>query len=121
MPINLPDFDNMEELARRAAAAKTQIKSLEDLRDMLSATFLRMAVEDQAYWINSKPPNSTMLARVFAKVGCTKEHYQQLKQLSEQIAAAHGEYELATEKLKTCRNIIDIYRTQRADERRAHL
>lgn len=121
MPVNLPDFDNMDELARRAAAAKTQVKALEDLRDMLSATFIRMAVEDQTYWINNKSPNSTMLARVFAKVGCTKEHYQQLKQLSEQIAAAHGEYELANEKLKTCRNIVDIYRTQRADERRAHL
>lgn len=121
MPVNLPDFDSMDELARRAAAAKTQVKALEDLRDMLSATFIRMAVEDHAYWINNKSPNSTMLARVFAKVGCTKEHYQQLKQLGEQIAAAHGEYELATEKLKTCRNIVDIYRTQRADERRAYV
>jgi len=121
MPIKLPDFDEMDELARRAASAKTQLKMLEDMRDMLSGMYTRQAVTDREFWIDGKRPNATMLARVFAKVGCTKEHYQQLKQLSEQIAAAHGDYELATERLRTCRNMVDIYRTQRADERKAYV
>lgn len=114
----LPDFDEMNDLAESAARAKAKIEMLERVEERLSAEFMRQAMLNKEYWFTNKPPNSTVhLAKIVAKVGNTDEQRTQLENIGEEIAHATEEYVRAVEKLQTCRDKIAVFQTESANKR----
>lgn len=116
--MELPDFDEMDQLARQAAAARANVKLLERVEDVLAATFLQKAlVTTNVFWINGRPPNQTVLNKMIAKIGLSDSDKVQMEDVAVKISEAYRQWTEATERLQTCRDKISVFQTESANKR----
>ena len=119
--MKLPDFDDMNELAERAAVAKGQIKVLEKAQKRLSAQYMQYALlHDKTYWIGGRPTTVTF-EKIIAEIGTTDADRDLMVEITEELGVAYTTYEEASEKLQTCRDMIAVFQTESANKRKVTL
>ena len=86
--MKLPDFDDMNALAERAAVAKGRIKVLEKAQKRLSAEYMRYALlHDKTYWIGGRPTTVTF-EKIIAEIGTTDEDKDLMIEVTVELGAA---------------------------------
>ena len=119
--VELPDFDVMEDLGVRVAQAKARMVALERMIDIFGASYMQEALHNRNLWTNGSKPSMTVLSNIYRKVGLTHEHRVQMELLVKELADETGKYWEAKEQLQTCRDRIEVWRSQNANARKGFI
>ena len=117
--VKLPDFDDLIELAKEIGRIKTGLEMDKNRLDMLLAEITDVVSSNDVYFINDKPPSMAYITANYHSVGYDDITKQQIENLRNNIATNAG---LLREKeiiMDIYRDMIDVWRTQSANERNA--
>lgn len=119
--VDLPDFDDMIELAKKIGNEKTQIMLAESKLELMLAQLTDTVTKSKPYWINGKPPTNAHIKDTYHKIGINDETRVMLWELRTEIANLTGELKEDEALFKIYQEMINVWRTQSANERGAYL
>ena len=117
----IPDFDDMERLAREAAKTKAEILVLKNQLTQLEASCMRVALTDETYWIGNRRPSMAYCEEVVKRLGNTEEDRQRLFDLRQQIAEKTEAYQLLQHLIDLGRDRLSLFQTLSANTRKSFL
>lgn len=117
----IPDFDELESLAEKAAEAKRKTIGLEHQLKQLEAQFISEALSNREYWQEGKRPTVTFCNTVVKEIGNTDEQREQLMELRQELAQQEELYYLHNSLIDIKRDKLALYRTESANKRKAFL
>lgn len=113
MPIKIPDFDDMLELASKIREL-TARKILLDVKIKFSeAEITKLANTDERYFVNNKPPSMTYIDTTYGYTGFNNE----LIPFRQELAEVTAELEESKLKFDVYKMQLDMYRTEAANQR----
>jgi len=125
MPENLdkliPDFDELEDMAKLAAEAKRKSTGLEHKIKQLEAEFISEALANREYWKEGKRPTVTYCNSVVKEIGNTEGDREQLIELRNRQAEQERLYHYLNSLIEIRRDKLALYRTESANKRKAYL
>lgn len=113
----LPDFDDMDELARASSQARLKANTIKNTLEEYIAGCVRAAYTTQEYWPSGKSPTQSYIERVVKVLGNTETDAKIIKELSEQYETAHAEYSEAYNLLQNLKDRISVFQTLSANQR----
>jgi len=119
--VELPDFDDMIALASKMGNEKTQIMLSEATLEMTLAEITNIVTTDPTYFINDKPPSNAHISDTYHVLGLSAEQREHLLKLRIEIANATGNLKEDEALFKVYQEMINVWRTQSANERGAYL
>lgn len=119
--VELPDFDDMIKLASKIGNEKTQIMLAESKMEMLLAWITDTVTRGEQFWINGKPPSNAHITDTYHVLGIDEDSRKQLFELKTEIANITGELKTDENLFKVYQEMINVWRTQSANERGAYL
>lgn len=119
--VELPDFDDMIKLAKEIGSKKTRIMLLEAGLDALLAEITQTTTTDEKYFVGGKPPSVAFIKENYHVLGLNDEHKATIINLKFDIANLTGELKADENLFKVYQEIINVWRTQSANERGAYL
>jgi hypothetical protein len=118
---NLPDFDDMDRMARIIADAKARLEDTKNKLDEYIAQCTQMALTNQDYWINNKPPSAAYCKTVISVVGNHKADAERIIELKNQIVEYQKLYQESKQILEHMRDRIEVWRTVQANGRKVNI
>lgn len=119
--VELPDFDDMIALASKIGNEKTKILLAESRLEMLLAWITDTVTRGEKYWINGKPPSNAHISDTYHVLGIDSDSSSQLVEIKNEIANLSGELRTDENLFKIYQEMINVWRTQSANERGAYL
>lgn len=119
--VELPDFDDMTKLASKMGNEKTKIMLAEATLDILLAEITRKVTSDPAYFVGGKAPSNAHISDTYHTLGLDSKQQQELMELRIEIAKLTGELKEDEALFKVYQEMINVWRTQSANERGAYL
>jgi hypothetical protein len=119
--VELPDFEDMMNLATKIGDAKKRLLVLETNLENLLAIITKRVTEKKDYWINNKPPSNVHIKDTYHILGCDEETRKALQTLRNEIAQAKGDMESDKLLFDVYKEMINVWRTQSANERGSYL
>lgn len=111
--IELPEFEELFELSNKISSL-TRSKILLDIEiKVLEADIVRDAMYNKDRWVGGKAPSMSFIESTWAYTGFDGE----LVKKREELANIVADLELSKLRLELYKNMMDLYRTQSADER----
>lgn len=118
---NLPDFDDMDKVAKIVADAKARLEDAKNFLDAYISDCVKAAMISKDYWINGKPPTMSYVDRVIAIEGNTKEDKEILKNARQEIVNQIQRYQEARGLLDNMKDRIGVWQTTSANMRKVNL
>lgn len=115
--VNLPDFDDLITLSKEIGNLKKQIALDENALEILEAEITEETSTNEAYFVNGKPPSMSYTQANYLKIGYDERTRNELKRLKDNIAKNTGKLKEKEMLFGIYRNMIDIWRTESANER----
>jgi len=119
--VELPDFDDMIKLATKMGNEKTQIMLSEATLEMTLAEITEKVTTDSAYFVGGKAPSNAHISDTYHILGLNHEQKTYLLTLRTEIATLTGELKADEALFKVYQEMINVWRTQSANERGAYL
>jgi len=119
--VELPDFDDMIKLASKMGNEKTQIMLAEATLDILLAEITNTVTTKPEYFVGGKAPSNAHISDTYHVLGLNTEQKIQLMDLRIEIAKLTGELKEDEALFKVYQEMINVWRTQSANERGAYL
>lgn len=119
--VELPDFDDMMELAKKIGNEKTQIMLAESKLELMLAQLTDTVTKSKQYWVGDKPPSNAHISDTYHQLGINDETRMMLWELRSEIANLTGELKEDEALFKVYQEMINVWRTQSANERGAYL
>jgi len=115
----LPDFDEMDEVAKKSADAKARLEDAKNQLDNEIARCIQTATLDEKYWINGKAPSMSYCSAVISRVGNTPEDAVLLDEIRKNITK-YAELTFKYKKLMdSMESRISVWQTLSANKRKA--
>lgn len=115
----IPDFDEMKEMADRAARLKGKVIALKANISMYEAQVIKEAMTNRDHWQDGKRPGITYCQSVVSKVGNTDTDREVLYGWRIELAETVEELTLAEGYIQMMRDRLDLFRTLSANERKS--
>jgi hypothetical protein len=119
--IELPDFDDMIKLASKIGNEKTQILLSEASLQMMLAMITQRVTTNPDYYLGGKIPSNAHIASTYHILGENDAQREELINLRVKIAKLTGELKEDEALFKIYQEMINVWRTQSANERGAYL
>ncbi len=119
--VELPDFDDMIKLASKIGNEKTQIMLAEAKLELELAMITNTVTINKKYWVNGKSPTNAHIKDTYHQLGLNDETRELLYTLRNEIATLTGELKEDEALFKVYQEMINVWRTQSANERGAYL
>lgn len=119
--VELPDFDDMIELAKKIGNEKTQIMLAEATLEILLAEITKIVTTNPDYFVGGKAPSNAHISDTYHVLGIDAKQREQLMDLKIEIAKLTGELKEDEALFKVYQEMINVWRTQSANERGAYL
>lgn len=119
--IELPDFDDMIKLASEIGNKKTKIMLSEANLDLVQAEITDIVTKDKKYWVGDKPPSNAHIISTYHILGISDSTKGTLAILKTEIAVLTGDLRADELLFRVNEEMIDVWRTQSASERKAYL
>jgi hypothetical protein len=119
--IELPDFDDMIKLASEIGNKKTKIMLNEADLDLVQAEITDTVTKDEKYWVGGKPPSNAHITSTYHILGISDSTKGALAVLRTEIAMLTGDLRADELLFRVNEEMIDVWRTQSASERKAYL
>lgn len=119
--IELPDFDDMIKLASEIGNKKTKIMLNESNLDLVQAEITDIVTKDEKYWVGGKPPSNAHITSTYHILGISEATKDILAKLKTEIAILTGDLRADELLFRVNEEMIDVWRTQSASERKAYL
>lgn len=119
--VELPDFDDMVTLASKMGNEKTQIMLSEATLDILLAEITNTVTTNPEYFVGGKSPSNAHISDTYHILGLNPKQKEDLMDLRIAIAKATGELKEDEALFKVYQEMINVWRTQSANERGAYL
>lgn len=114
----LPDFDDMDEVARVATSAKAKLEDRKNFLESYISDCIKAAYVCKEYWVNGKPPTASYCNSVIAVVGNTEEDKKTIQQTRDEIVEQGRIYQEAKLILDNMKDRIDVWQTHSANQRK---
>jgi hypothetical protein len=118
--VKLPDFDDMLGVAEEIGLLKTRIALNKANLEKLEALITQSASTDPQYFINDKPPSMTYIKSHYHVLGLNDATKSKLDELRSQISEDEGKLKESELLFEVYRSMIDVWRTQSANQRGAY-
>lgn len=119
--VELPDFDDMIKLASKMGNEKTQIMLSEATLEVTLAEITNVVTSDPTYFVGGKSPSNAHISDTYHVLGLNAEQREYLMKLRVEIANATGNLKEDEALFKVYQEMINVWRTQSANERGAYL
>lgn len=119
--VELPDFDDMIKLASEIGNKKTKIMLNESKLDTLRAVITDRVTKEKEYWIGDKPPSNAHITSTYHLLGINEATREELSKLLSETATLTGDLRADELLFRVYEEMIDVWRTQTASERKAYL
>lgn len=119
--VELPDFNDMMALADKIGDGKKKLLVLETELDNLLAQITEHVTKHSGFWINNKPPSNVHIKDTYHLLGYNEETKKQLAELRQRISEAKGDLEKDKLLFNVYQEMINVWRTQSANERGAFI
>lgn len=113
--INLPDFEDLYELATQIHKRTMEARLLKVELDAQESEIFRTVSEDSKYFVGGKPPSAVYIKTAYLFSGLDGELLEKRKLL----ATLETEIENLKLVLDTHKLLIEVWRTQSANKRKA--
>ncbi len=113
----LPDFDDMDMLARAVATKRIESDQFKSRLDNAVAECVRTAYMDNRYWVNGKPPTQSYIDNVVKVVGNSPEDAAYLSSLNAAYRQSQREAEQTSNLLENMRDKIKAFQTISSNRR----
>lgn len=111
--IELPDFDDMFAIAERISELTLKKISLSTMIELAQADVVKRATTDTSYFVNGKTPSMDYIKNSWMVTGFNNELVETRIELANVISGL----EKAKLEFQIYQDMIDLYRTQAANER----
>lgn len=111
--IQLPDFDDLFELNEKISELNKRKLYLDLDIKLGEAEVTKKAMLDDTYLVKGKPPSMEFIKNSYLLTGFEGE----LIPLRKEFAEVYSELDMQKMKLQLYRDLIDLYRTESANER----
>lgn len=109
--LNLPDFDEMLDMASGIGGLVRDISLQKNQLDAEIASITRIIFSDNTHWDNkTKPPAMNYIQATFHKEGYNKETKRRLGELRDSIAGMEGDAEYLKRKFQIYAAMIDVWK-----------
>jgi len=119
--VELPDFDDMIKLASKMGNEKTQIMLSEATLEVTLAEITNVVTSNPTYFVGGKAPSNAHISDTYHVLGLSVEQREYLMKLRVEIANATGNLKEDEALFKVYQEMINVWRTQSANERGAYL
>lgn len=119
--VELPDFDDMIKLASEIGNKKTKIMLLESALEVELADITNKVTTDGRYFIGGKPPSSVHIKDTYHVIGLNEDQALRIAKMKVDIANLTGELKADENLFRVFQEMINVWRTQSANERGAYL
>lgn len=119
--IELPDFDDMIKLASEIGNKKTKIMLLESQLEQGLAKITSIVTKNEQYWVGDKPPSNAHIVSTYHVLGINDATAEFITKTKTDIATFTGDLRSDELLFKVYEEMIDVWRTQSASERKAYL
>lgn len=111
--IELPDFEKLQVLIDRIQKLSLE-KSLTEIKiKSMEAEITKTATSTETFFVNGKPPSMEYIKSVYLYTGFDNELVEQRKLLAE----IYAELEYARLSLELLKDMIDVWRSEQANQR----
>lgn len=117
--VDLPDFDDLINLAKEIGDIKIELEIDKNRFELLLAEITEITSSDEQYFINGKAPSMAYTEANYHKLGYDEISKQRLNEVKERIARNTGLLKQKQLMMDIYRDMIDVWRTQSANERNA--
>lgn len=115
--VELPDFEDMLELARVIGNNKTELMICKNELDYMLGEITQQATNDSLYWVDGKPPSNAHIKSTYHILGLNESTKIELLKLRSRIAELEGDLRTNEALFDVYKDIIGVWRTQSANER----
>jgi hypothetical protein len=119
--VELPDFDDMIALATKIGKSKIELTISKNTLDVVLASITKKVTSDPIYWMSGKPPSNAHIQDSYHVLGTSDEERTQIFKLKDTIANLDGNLKTDEMIFDVYRELINVWRTQSANERSAFL
>jgi hypothetical protein len=114
----LPDWDDLIVISHEIGKLKTELAVKEYELDALLADITNVVSSEKEYWVGGKVPSATYIKTNYHLRGLNEGQREVIKNLRMEIANIEGTLKSKELELRALNTIIDIWRTQSANERK---
>lgn len=111
--IELPDFDEMMDLVEKITDLSKKKTLLEIRIKVEEANVTKTMTEDEKYYVKGKPPTQTYIDNSLKHTGFDGE----ILEMRNELAEVSADLERAKKMFELSKLIIDVWRTESANER----
>jgi hypothetical protein len=115
--IELPDFEDMIQLARTVGNNKTELLICKNELDFMLGEITQQVNIDEQYWLDGKRPSNAHIKDTYHVLGLNEATKIQLLTLRSRIAELEGDLRANEALFSVYQDIIGVWRTQSANER----
>lgn len=119
--VELPDFDDMIKLASEIGNKKTKIMLLESQLELVLAKITDVVTKNDKYWVGGKPPSNAHITGTYHITGIDDDTFDSIDKMKTDIANFTGDLRADELLFRVYEEMIDVWRTQSASERKAYL
>jgi len=119
--VELPDFDDMTKLASEIGQKKMNIMLMESMLEIILAEITEIVTKDEKYWIGGKAPSNAHIKDTYHILGIDPESKQKINTIKTELATLTGALKSDELVFKVDEEMINVWRTQSANERGAYL
>lgn len=119
--VQLPDFDDMVNLAGSIGTTKTKLETEKADYDILRADITNYVMNHKELWDNGKVPSTAHIHDTYHIVGYDEETRKALDVKRKNIATLSGYLDELELKFKIWQAMIDVWRTESANLRNSLL
>ena len=119
--VELPDFDDMMKLASEIGNTKTQLMFKEATLEMMLAEITQRVTTNPDYFIGGKAPSNAHIQSTYHILGENTAQREMLIEFRVAIANLTGKLKEDEALFKVYQEMINVWRTQSANERGAYL
>jgi hypothetical protein len=118
---SLPDFDDMDKMAKISTAAKANLEDAKNNLNILIADCIQEAMENTDYWLGNKPPTMSYCEKVISISGNTPKDCEKLEYWRKEIIAHEKTYQESKLLLDNMKSRIAVWQTSSANGRKVNL
>jgi len=111
---NLPDFDEMLDIANDIGGLTRDIAITKAQLDSELAAITRIVTQEEKYWVGAegkeKPPAMNYTQATYHAEGYSEESKRRLQELRDHIAGMEGELEYLKKKFQVYAAMIDVWK-----------
>lgn len=119
--LELPDFDEMVDMADRIGGLKREVAMFEASLDAKIAEVTRVVTMNKEYWHStSKPPAMNYIKTVFHIEGHTEQAKKELDMLRSNIYDKQGTLKTLELKFQVYRSMIDVWKADQYNKNQSN-